>query len=96
MPCPGCGAKGHSRGETYGHILGCGATGFMEPDRFSPFEKKFQRDILTRAVDAALKSEDPETKRSPVPGRPEFVDAFARALARVLGEECVEPKPKAR
>ncbi len=62
----------------------------MEPDRFSPFEMEFQERVLTNAVNAALKYEDPRTKESPVPGTPKFVKALARSLAKELGKECVE------
>jgi hypothetical protein len=86
LPCSGCGGKKHTRGETFGHILGCGANEFMEDPRYNPLEKELQRQILAAAVDIASKS-------GHKPGSIEFVDALGNALFEVLHEKCVERTP---
>ena len=85
MPCSGCGATGHTPGDTHGHILGCGATKFNEDPRYSPFSKLEQENILRAAlVDALSKSKD--TK----PDEPAFVTALAESLSTVLQAQCKE------
>lgn len=80
MPCSGCGGKGHTRGETFGHILGCGAIEFMEDARYNPLEKEVQRQILRAALDIASKpGHDPKSM--------EFADALGDALFQVLQEK---------
>lgn len=85
MPCSGCGGKGHSPGDTYGHILGCGATKFMEDDRFNPMKMEQQEAALFNAVEIALKS-------GAQPGTREFVVQLARALAEDLRGRCVDER----
>lgn len=82
MPCGGCGGRGHSPGDSYGHIIGCGATEFNEVERYSPFEMTEQEDRILDALNRMKSNKGPWTR--------EFAKGFAKALADELSEKCKE------
>lgn len=87
MPCNGCGGKGHTPGDSYGHVLGCGASKFNDVDRYSPFTKIQTNNILHRAmVDALGKARNANVKSD----EPAFAPFLAESIGLLLETECKE------